>query len=377
MNSYFPKGVPQKCGNRKTGEETGLRTLADQQVSRYSHQAYFLLSFDIRPMPLAAPVTRDTLFLSAYSNLRPFLDYCDEHNINWREIARQCDIPDEALEGVNWLPTRSTLSFLSTLFSSTTEPIGIYAGQKLELAHFPELENALEGINTLEEAIDTFMRVSVTSLSSHVYLWTEHIAGQWMICHREPLPASMPGFHQIEWFRTLGIITLCRRYLGQRWLPDTLLMRTPKHLSSIKPVALEQANISFGQSFGAFSVPLATDYRPLQSQPGEMEWFDRVHALINTYATLPGFSVSWLARLTGLSNRTLQRRLQEQGTSLSLLRDDARFRKAKQLLSETDVPAADIAGFCGYSDLSNFNRAFRAWSGMSAPHYRSTAPQYQ
>ena len=79
----------------------------------------------------------NTLFLSAYNNLRPFLDYCDEQNINWREMARKCDIPEGVLEGVNWLPTRKALSFLCTLFSSTSDPIGIYAGQKLTLSHFP------------------------------------------------------------------------------------------------------------------------------------------------------------------------------------------------------------------------------------------------
>ena len=237
---------------------------------------------------------------------------------------------------------------------------------------FPQLEQALEGVDTLEEAIDTYIKISFSSLSSHVHIWTEKIQGQWMVCHSESFPSSMPGFNQIEWFRTLGIITLCRRYLGAHWTPDTLFMRTPKHLSSIKPVSLTHANISFGQSFGALAVPLATNYRPLQSHLGEMNWFEKIQALVETYSTLPQFSVGWLARLSELSSRTLQRRLREQGTSLSLLRDNARFQKARQLLLNTDYPVADIAGFCGYNDLSNFNRAFRAWSGMTAPQYRTS-----
>jgi len=79
--------------------------------------------------------------------------------------------------------------------------------------------------------------------------------------------------------------------------------------------------------------------------------------------------VSAIARHLGMGQRTLGRRLQEQGTTYAALLDDVRRVTALELL-ERDVTTAEIAFFLGYSDSRAFLRAFRRWTGLTPGRFR-------
>lgn len=66
-----------------------------------------------------------------------------------------------------------------------------------------------------------------------------------------------------------------------------------------------------------------------------------------------------------MSSRTLQRRLAEAGMTYSGLVMASRMRLAKDWLTESDMPVAEIAAELGYSDVSNLARAFRRETGIS------------
>jgi AraC-like DNA-binding protein len=74
-----------------------------------------------------------------------------------------------------------------------------------------------------------------------------------------------------------------------------------------------------------------------------------------------------------VSERTLQRRLAETGTSLNDLRDDVRRSLAEKLLTETELSAAEIALRLGYSAASAFTRSTIRWFGKTPRDYRKAA----
>lgn len=78
-----------------------------------------------------------------------------------------------------------------------------------------------------------------------------------------------------------------------------------------------------------------------------------------------------LARRLNLSERTLQRRLAEEGCSYQQLLSDTRRQLAEQHLREGRLPATEIALLLGYSEPSVFFRAFRQWTGLTPGEYRT------
>jgi len=76
------------------------------------------------------------------------------------------------------------------------------------------------------------------------------------------------------------------------------------------------------------------------------------------------------ARYFHVSERTLQRRLAEGGTSLADIRDEVRRNLAARLLAETDLSANEIANRLGYSQPSAFTRSTMRWFGATPRAYR-------
>jgi AraC-like DNA-binding protein len=77
-----------------------------------------------------------------------------------------------------------------------------------------------------------------------------------------------------------------------------------------------------------------------------------------------------IASVVGMSARTLQRRLAEEGTSLQGELDVIRRGMALAALRSDDAPVQDIAFLLGYTETSTFHRAFRRWTGTTPDQYR-------
>ncbi|UZE95956.1 AraC family transcriptional regulator [Alkalimarinus alittae] len=71
-----------------------------------------------------------------------------------------------------------------------------------------------------------------------------------------------------------------------------------------------------------------------------------------------------------MTSRTLRRQLQAFGTSFQDLLSQIRKKRAIELLQNTDKSVDEIAYELGYSDPSNFGRAFRKWTEKSPSLFR-------
>ena len=88
---------------------------------------------------------------------------------------------------------------------------------------------------------------------------------------------------------------------------------------------------------------------------------------------LPETSLDIVAARLNLSPRTLNRRLQDEGVGFKTLLDEQRCQRACLLLSNSHFNLDQIAEQLGYSDSSNFRRAFKKWTGSTPSHFRKKA----
>jgi AraC-like DNA-binding protein len=86
-------------------------------------------------------------------------------------------------------------------------------------------------------------------------------------------------------------------------------------------------------------------------------------------------SVEEVAALMHLSPRTLKRRLAEHGVTYSSLAERELREKATLLLRSADLSLEQVAERIGYSDVANFARAFRRWTGQTPAQYRRSVVQ--
>ena len=84
-------------------------------------------------------------------------------------------------------------------------------------------------------------------------------------------------------------------------------------------------------------------------------------------------SVDAVARWHRMHPRTLQRHLAAEGTSYEAVLDGVRRERARQLLTETELPLSQITGMLGFSEQSALSRAARRWFGEPPKRLRARA----
>jgi len=84
-------------------------------------------------------------------------------------------------------------------------------------------------------------------------------------------------------------------------------------------------------------------------------------------------SLSFLAEYVHLSREYLSRYFKAYtGENISDYLLNIRMSHAKELLAIPEYSVEDIASYCGYPTLSNFQRAFKSYAGMSPSGYRKS-----
>lgn len=98
---------------------------------------------------------------------------------------------------------------------------------------------------------------------------------------------------------------------------------------------------------------------------------DQIKILIQRRIASGKPDIADVARELGMSERTLQRRITEQGSSYRGLLDEVRRELGRHLLSDVRNGIDEIAFLLGFQDTGSFYRAFRTWEGVTPAQWRS------
>ncbi len=90
---------------------------------------------------------------------------------------------------------------------------------------------------------------------------------------------------------------------------------------------------------------------------------------------LPGGGIDMddVAQRIGMSRRSLQRNLEAEGLTYTVLLQSTRHALAQHYLLKTDLPLTEISFLLGFEEPNSFFRAFRGWAGRSPESFRQSS----
>lgn len=267
----------------------------------------------------------------------------------------------------------------------TGEPgLGVYFGLRMQAASHGFLGFAAMTASTIGEALELVTRFAPMLTAAFTLSLTQegHTAA---LALDEEVDLG-PARDAILLALTIGIwrigCTLTGRQLEGR---SELAFPEPAYFARFRPGA---PNVVFGQARNRLIFDAAVlDYPLATADPAalalareqcesailalgfEGRVVGRVRAALAK--TGGGFrAFPEIAAKLGIPARTLKRKLANAGTSYSALLDAARLDRARRLLASERRSTEEIAAALGYSDVANFTRAFRRWTGTTPAAWR-------
>ena len=103
----------------------------------------------------------------------------------------------------------------------------------------------------------------------------------------------------------------------------------------------------------------------------EIDFVSQVRQLIRENLSSGNLRIETICQKLGVSLRTLQRRLEEEGASYQKLLEETRCEMSKFYLQKQEIAICEISCLLGFSQPSAFHRAFRRWTGLTPKAFRS------
>jgi AraC-like DNA-binding protein len=104
--------------------------------------------------------------------------------------------------------------------------------------------------------------------------------------------------------------------------------------------------------------------------PAEKSFADRARRQIGALLAQGEARLVNVAKHLAVSERTLHRRLADEGTGFADLVEDARRERASILLEDRSLSASEVGFLLGYAEPAAFFRAFKRWTGQTPESWR-------
>ncbi len=195
--------------------------------------------------------------------------------------------------------------------------------------------------------------------------------------------------HAIE-FGLASFVLLVRRATGSMALPSRVTFQHARPVDTEHHARLFGPNVEYEASHDSIvfdrsvlGLPVLTAdsaleelllshaTRLLESLPEEDDYVRKVQRQIAARIPQSSVDIDSVASALAVSRRTLQRRLQDEGTTFEEIVDELRHELAERYLRERALCVQETAFLLGYSDVSAFHRAFVRWTGLSPSTWRA------
>lgn len=324
-----------------------------------------------------------TPLLASSLALRARLDALENLNFDTKEICRRVEIDESTLADPQHFVPESTIwaVWREAVALSGDTALGLHAGATVPFGTYGVLNYLSMTAKTLGEGFELLVRYSRLLATGNHFEIVSAPGGPHALRFIPFSPVAGAGLH-------------CRDY--------ALAVMT-KHLferQGLRPVAVEfcgppVAPVSeYAEVLGTFS---SFGHEHTAMVFSDLEWNAELPAsdalltrtledyAANLIARLPrnhevgaraareiarrlcdgNLGLRAIARSLGLSERSLQRHLSQEGYTFEGLVDAIRRESATDLLKDPSLSIGEIAYLLGYSGAAAFHRAFKRWTGSS------------
>jgi AraC-like DNA-binding protein len=318
--------------------------------------------------------------------LRPIVSFAATRGVDRAAFLADLGVPESALdEPDHRIPDAVHDRAWREGAERACDPLfGLHVAQHLRVGAYDALDYALRFSATLHEAFDRmarFHRLLCDTLAVTVDV-TRDVARV-----RRTLPPHGP--HAADAF--FGFLVRCARDLAG----DDLRLRhvqftyppppdTASHAAFFRcPVRFHCAVAELAFDARDFTRPvtvrepglvtiLERHMRELLARlPTSNAFIDRLQRSIGETLRDQGKpTLKTSARALHASTRTVQRRLEERGTTHRELVDDVRCQLATCLVETSSTSITEIAFLLGFADLGGFRRAYKRWTGKAPSSHR-------
>lgn len=307
-----------------------------------------------------------------------------------RALAAVVQLPDAADDPNLRLPQAALVALWAEAERQTNDAdFGLHCAELSQRAPANALAFAVATSPSLLHALDCiarYVRLVHDGLRVRVSTGPERVRVQLEV------DAELSHRHGVEF--ALALVTLlAREQIGPRFVLDEVAFaheRPPRGCSEhtrvfgrIPRFTAMTNEISFERAL--LDAPFGQHDPLLHAHLGR--YLDRVAAELDTASDLRARAqrivieqlrggapdVEEVARRLRLGARTLQRRLRDEGTSFQSVVSDARREVALSYLGDRALSLGEVAFLLGYTNPSNFHRAFKRWTGTTPAEARRRA----
>ena len=328
---------------------------------------------------------------SSYKHTVVICEALESWGIDAHEVLRAAGIEPKDYEGTNRrVPFEAEERLFRLLVERTRDPsIGIDIVDYMNPAVYEALGVALLCSSTLRNFFRRFQRFFEIASSLEQAVFHETDDGGYFA--EEPVvqySSTTRGVHADAFLAV--VLKFMRLVYKPDYVPRFVeLGWTPPQALHDKYWQRFGSNIQFGADKTAVHVDASDLDAPLSGSNATLAFHNdqlaaailadlkkhdlraRVYARLIEFLPAGDCSREKVAHSLNMSESAFQKKLKSEGTSYQEVLDETRAELARHYLGKSSLSISEIAFLLGFTDSSNFSRAFKRWTDCSPTEYRN------
>jgi AraC-like DNA-binding protein len=313
----------------------------------------------------------------------PFVNELERCGKRSADVLAEFSLERKNLLDENHFVTAATMYRLAERLGeySGNPYFGVLVGEKLDMLNWPPTIQAVKRASTVGEFLFRFME-SARQQENSVTFVLKSVGDRTSIRERRFTDTGIKPRHN-DGFTIAYLLSVIRLALGHNWDGSRVVARVsdpdvvPNHYMGIRTATGDTlgAEISFPTNWMILKVSGAGDLDSGVNQPTlsfpATNLIDAFCFAVQPHIHDTQLDANLAAQICGMKKRTLTRKLQYAGTTITGEIHAMKRSRAEQELSESEKPIRVIAHSVGYSDPVVFSRAFKRWTGYTPSEYRA------